>query len=279
MANPRTPQRLNELPARPSIARRRLAQLLALVAIMHTAYAARAADLPDTVARIKPSIVGVGTFLKTRNPSATFVGTGFAVGDGRHVITNAHVLPRELDAQKLESLIVLARVADNIEQRSAQIVGVAREHDLAVLRVDGAPLPALAFGNAASLREGQSLAFTGFPIGMVLGLHPATHRATLAAITPVARPGITARQLNPRTITRIRDDAYVVFQLDGTAYPGNSGSPLYDPGTGEVYGIINSVFIQGTRESAISRPSGITYAIPATHILDLLRRENVPGFQ
>ena len=67
-------------------------------------------------------------------------------------------------------------------------------------------------------------------------------------------------------ISRLRDSAYVIFQLDATAYPGNSGSPLYDAATGQVYGIINSVFIQGTREQAISRPSGITYAIPSIHI-------------
>jgi len=240
---------------------------------------AAAADLPDTVARIKPSIVGVGTFLKTRNPSAVFTGTGFAIGDGRHVVTNAHVLPRALDATKLESLIVLARVGDAIEQREARVVATAREHDLAVLAIDGEPLPAMQIADSGRLREGRSLAFTGFPIGMVLGLHPATHRATLAAITPVARPGITARQLTPRTISRIRDDAYLVFQLDATAYPGNSGSPLYDPHTGEVYGIINSVFIQGTREAAVSRPSGITYAIPSAYIHELLRGMRPPGPQ
>jgi S1-C subfamily serine protease len=80
-------------------------------------------------------------------------------------------------------------------------------------------------------------------------------------------------------IGRIRDSAYKVFQLDGTAYPGNSGSPLYDPDDGTVYGIINSVFVQGTRESAISRPSGISYAIPSRYIIELLRREKIPVFE
>jgi S1-C subfamily serine protease len=96
----------------------------------------------------------------------------------------------------------------------------------------------------------------------------------VAAITPVALPGITARQLTARTISRIRDSVYRVFQLDGTAYPGNSGSPLYDPDDGTVYGIINAVFVQGTREAAISRPSGITYAIPSRHIRELLPVSN-----
>jgi S1-C subfamily serine protease len=110
---------------------------------------------------------------------------------------------------------------------------------------------------------------------MVLGFHPATHRAMVAAITPIALPGLTAKQLTARSISRIRDSFYRVFQLDGTAYPGNSGSPLYDPDNGTVYGIINAVFVQGTREAAISRPSGITYAIPGQYIRDLLREAKI----
>ena len=153
-----------------------------------------------------------------------------------------------------------------------------KDYDLALMRIAGEPLPALALGDSAGVREGRMLAFTGFPIGMVLGFHPATHRGMVSAITPVALPGITAKDLNARMISRIRDSVYSVFQLDGTAYPGNSGSPLYDPADGTVYGVINSVFIQGTRESAISRPSGITYAIPGKHIIEMLRRHKVPGF-
>jgi S1-C subfamily serine protease len=101
----------------------------------------------------------------------------------------------------------------------------------------------------------------------------------VAAITPVALPGITAQNLTAKAISRIRDSAYRVFQLDGTAYPGNSGSPIYDPDDGTVYGIINSVFVQGTREAAISRPSGITYAIPGGYIQQLLQDAKVGGVQ
>ena len=36
--------------------------------------------------------------------------------------------------------------------------------------------------------------------------------------------------------------------------------------TGEVIGIINKVFVQGTKENAITDPSGITYAIPVRHV-------------
>jgi S1-C subfamily serine protease len=63
-----------------------------------------------------------------------------------------------------------------------------------------------------------------------------------------------------------------VFQLDATAYPGNSGSPLYDPDTGEVLGVVNMVFVKGTKESALTQPSGITYAVPSSHLEQLLKR-------
>jgi len=248
-------------------------RILLLVAILiGSPHALAANQLPEAVARIKPSIVGIGTFQQTRSPPTVFSGTGFAVADGRHIVTNAHVLPRTLATERKESLVVLVGGAEEAENRPAQIIAIDRGRDIALLQIEGSPLPALTIGNSSNVVEGQDLAFTGFPIGMALGLYPSTHRATLAALVPIARAGITAKQLNPRMIAQIRDSAYVVFQLDATAYPGNSGSPLYDPVTSEVYGIINSVFIQGTREQAITRPSGITYAIPSVHIRNLLNQ-------
>ena len=247
-----------------------------LVILVAPAYGA---ELAQTISRVKPSVVGVGSFIKTRSPSVQFVGTGFIVADGRHVITNAHAVSNPLDTERKETLIVLVSKDGEPQPREAELLALDKDHDLALLKFGGEALPAMKLGDSASVREGQMLAFTGFPIGMVLGFHAATHRGMVAAITPVALPGITARQLNAQMIGRIRDSAYKVFQLDGTAYPGNSGSPLYDPDDGTVYGIINSVFVQGTRESAISRPSGISYAIPSKYIIELLRREKIPVFE
>ena len=53
----------------------------------------------------------------------------------------------------------------------------------------------------------------------------------------------------------------------------SSGGPLFDPDSGEVLGVVNMVFIKGTRESALSNPSGISYAIPAKFVLQLLQRQ------
>jgi S1-C subfamily serine protease len=71
-------------------------------------------------------------------------------------------------------------------------------------------------------------------------------------------------------VRRLGAGAYRVFQLDAVAYPGNSGSPVYHPETGAVVAIVNSVFVKATKESLLAQPSGITYAIPAQKLQELL---------
>jgi S1-C subfamily serine protease len=234
---------------------------------------ASAADLPRTVSAVKPSIVGVGTYMKTRSPAVTFSGTGFAVDDGLSIITNAHVVPAILDSEKRETLGVVIARGTETEFREATVVNIDKVHDLALLRLTGAPLPALALGDDADAREGMDLAFTGFPLGMVLGLHHATHRATLAAITPIVMPSLSSRTLDAKMIAQLQRSPLQIYQLDGTAYPGNSGSPVYDPATGKVIAVINMTLIKGLKETAITSPSGISYAIPVRHVRDLLQRK------
>jgi S1-C subfamily serine protease len=228
-------------------------------------------NLPQTIGKIKPSIVGVGTYQQTRRPPAAFRGTGFVVADGRHVVTNAHVLPALLDTEKKEVLGVFVGQGETAQFRPARTVARDDERDLALLEIGGEALPAVSIGDSSAVREGQQVSFTGFPIGTVLGLYPVTHRATVSAITPIVIPARASSQLDIKMIKRIRAPLNV-FQLDGTAYPGNSGSPLFDPETGAVLGIINMVFVKGTKENVLSEPSGISYAIPGNHIGELLKR-------
>ena len=245
---------------------------LACLIVLHGRSAAT--DPVDVIQRIKGSIVAVGTYEKSRNPAFGFLGTGFAVGDGSLVATNAHVLPPVLDGERREALVLAvpgATPASPAQVRIAKTLAIDQEHDLALVRIEGPKLPALVLGDSSRVREGQSYLLTGFPIGAVLGLIPATHRAMVAALTPIAIPTSNARELEPRTIKRLATSPYPVMQLDGTAYPGNSGSPLYDPDTGEVIGIINMVFVKGTRETALTQPSGITYAIPVQPLKNLLQ--------
>jgi S1-C subfamily serine protease len=265
------PNRNKLLQSNKSSGRRRALALLALVAM---AGSAGAADLTATIPTVKRSVVGVGTFEPTRSPATVFVGTGFVVGDGLSVITNAHVVPDTLGAGgKVEQLGIVTADGAAVRFRPARLVARDAAHDLAHLRLSGAPLPALALGEADSIQEGQELAFTGYPLGMVLGLHAATNRATLAAITPIVMPSLSSRNLDARQIAALQRAQFDIYQLDGTAYPGNSGSPVYDPASGKVWGVINAVFVKGLKESAISNPSGITYAVPVKYVHALLQQQ------
>lgn len=234
-----------------------------------------AAEKFATIDRVRASVVAIGTLDRTRTPQFQFLGTGFVVGDGTFVVTNSHVLPPVLDPARRETIAVLLPgknkdAKENVEVREAKQVVVDPSTDLAVLKMNGAPLPALKLRDSDVVLEGQDVLFTGFPIGAVLGPFPATHRGMVSVVTPIAIPQGRAAELDPATVRRLTSGSFPVLQLDATAYPGSSGSPVYDPETGEVIGIINMVLVKGTKESALSQPSGITYAVPSKHLKSLL---------
>jgi S1-C subfamily serine protease len=257
----------------------RLNGLVVLLLTMQACSFARA-DIAQTIAQVKPSVLIVGTFKATGNPRFSLRGTGFVVPDGKLdvsnlFVTNAHVLVQVADAAADTALVVQVKGAKGEWQmRAVTVLDVDQVHDLALLRFEGAALPSLNVGDSATVREGQPVAFMGFPIGGALGFSPVTHRGFISSIAAVALPTPTAQQLNSKVIRSVRSGiSFDIFQLDGTAYPGNSGGPLFDPATGKVLGVLNMVFIKGTRESALTHPSGISYAIPSEHIKQLLLRQ------
>ncbi len=232
------------------------------------------AQLEETIIKIKPSIVGIGTYQKMKSPPLTLMGTGFVVSDGLHIVTNAHVIPETLNLEKMEKQVVITGHDSKPEIRDATVIAKDKDYDLALLKINGPALPALQLGSSNTVREGKRMAYTGFPIGMILGFYPVTHQATISSITPIIRPAHNTAQLDAKLIRQLQSP-FMVFQLDGVAYPGNSGSPLYDPDTGLVYGIINMVYVKGKKEAALSAPSGISYAIPGKYIVNLLRKSNL----
>jgi S1-C subfamily serine protease len=255
----------------------RRAVLAAAAAALAAGHAGRArADLARVIATVRASVLPVGTFNPTDNPRFGFRGTGFVVGDGTLVVTNAHVLPPEGSADAGKRVAVMtgrragATGGEVGEGRVATVALTDRTRDLALLKLEGPPLPALTLDDPGAVREGQSIALMGFPIGGALGFAPVTHRGIVASITTIALPAATAAQLDPRAISRLRDGNFEVLQLDATAYPGNSGGPVFDADTGRVLGVVNMVLVKGSRESALSNPTGITYAIPVRHVRALL---------
>lgn len=231
------------------------------------------AGLADIIQQVKPAIVGIGTYQATRAQPLVLGGTGFAVADGHHIVTNNHVVSKLLDVQNGERYVVFIGHGSRSKVYSVKKVGLDERHDLALLSFDGPALPALVMNSQGRVREGDTYAFTGFPIGAVLGLYPVTHTGIISAITPYVAPMSRGRQLSAHHIKQLRDTKpYNVYQLDAVAYPGNSGSPLYDIRRGEVIGVINSVLVKRTRESLLTAPSGISYAIPALYIKRLIDR-------
>ena len=248
--------------------------ILALLSLLIFSPLLSADSLPDVIDRIRGSIVGIGTAYPPRQPNrkgdaVSYHGTGFVVGNGMQIVTNAHVIPEKLDVDNNQSLAIFAGRGAKAKAHIARVVRMDKEHDLALLEIQGVALPAMQLGDSGSVREGQEVAFTGFPIGMVLGLYPVTHLGIVAAITPMARPVENARTMNAAQMKRLRN-LFDAFQLDATAYPGNSGSPVFEPDTGRVLGVINSVLVKESKESILQKPSGISYAIPAKYIQQLL---------
>jgi len=233
------------------------------------------AGLEELIVSAKPSVVAVGVFNPTGSPRFAFRGSGFVVGAGNFVVTNAHVLPEVIPPGGSEgSLVVVVPTQSGgsaTAGRGATLLGRDREHDLALLRIDGAPLPALALAEEPRAREGASVAIIGFPIGGALGFTPVTHRGIISSITAIALPAPGAQSLNAQAINRLRQGSFDIYQLDATAYPGNSGGPVLDVESGKVIAVINMVLVKGSKETAISHPSGISYAIPVRFVSELLK--------
>ncbi|MBI4696614.1 MAG: trypsin-like peptidase domain-containing protein [Gammaproteobacteria bacterium] len=231
-----------------------------------------AQDLTELVAAVTPAVVGVGSHQPLQQPPSRYRGTGFVVGDGNYCATNAHVVSAENDIRALmPGLAIFVPNAGHPETRVAHVVLRDEDHDLVLLRFEGAPLPALELGGAGTVRPGLGIALTGFPLGPHIGLIPATHVGIVSAVGPIATPVADGKQLDARQI-RLSREPFEIYQLDATAFPGNSGSPVYETAGGRVVGVVNKVFVGDVKEKAITAPSGITYAVPVAHLQALLRR-------
>lgn len=234
--------------------------------------------LPDLIDRSRSAVVAVGTFSATDSPRFGFRGTGFVVGDGRHIVTCAHVVPNPLEKELMITVPASANTSGQPQLRAVKLLRRDVPHDLAVLELsDGKPLTdvlqlAVAEDKQPAVREGAAVALMGYPIGTQLGVTMATHRGVVAALTTAAMPAPTSQSLDPRAVRQLREGPIEFLQLDITAYPGNSGGPLLDIRTGKVVGVVNMVVLKGTRESALTAPSGISYAVPVKYVASVLER-------
>ncbi|WP_293500267.1 serine protease [Roseateles sp.] len=229
------------------------------------------ANLPGLIARAKPAVVLVGSYGLLDAPRFGFRGTGFAVGDGMQIVTNAHVLPPLEQGRIDRSVAIQAWTPESgWLLRGARIAKVDASQDLALLRIDdGKPLPTLPLAEQEAV-EGEMIALIGFPIGGALGFSHVTHRGIVSARTAIVPPASGPQGLSERAVRQLRQGSFEVLQLDATAYPGNSGGPVINIATGAVVGVVSMVAVKAAHESALTAPSGISYAIPVGSVRSFL---------
>src|ERR1700677_4193001 len=90
-------------------------------------------------------------------------GTAFCVHPSGLFITNEHVIR---GAEKAEITLVLDSGLENQRILRARVVRVDKEHDLALLRAEGAEnLPSLSLGSVDGIAELMDVVAFGFPLG------------------------------------------------------------------------------------------------------------------
>ena len=121
-------------------------------------------------------------------------------------------------------------------------MGLDRETDIAVLKVEERGLPALELGDSESLRQGQLVMAFGSPLGL-------ENSASLGVVSAVAR------QLKP-------DDPMIYVQTDASINPGNSGGPLVDA-EGRMVGLNTMILSQsgGNEGIGFAAPSHIVRSV------------------
>jgi S1-C subfamily serine protease len=196
-----------------------------------------------------------------------FGASGFFLDDRGYFLTANHVIEAIEKRKRLPHLRVFMPTYKNRRGIPATVLARDPRHDFAVLKVKGDAFPAAKIGDSESVRAGQPIALMGFPLGFLLGLHPSTNAGIISNVSPIAIPAVNTQHLDAETIDALRHP-FDVFQLDATAYPGNSGGPLFDPRSGKVIGMVNRAFVRKTKEKVVA--SGISYAMPIHYAVPLI---------
>ncbi len=235
----------------------------------------REEPLVVAAAYAKDRVVSVGVYDRLKRPTLLYMGSGFFVGDGHHVATNAHVVDAVLKHSDAQHMRVFLKSDRAPHGRPAQVVAIDRLHDVAILKVAGRKSPTFSLDIKRPM-TGRGICVMGYPIGAILGFEPLFHDGTISAVVPAVKPMPRGVKLTERLKKHIQNP-YNMYQLNIIMYPGNSGSVLIDTRTRKAIGIINSVMGRGIREHLVSHPTGISYAIPSKWIKRLLLQQRIPS--
>lgn len=171
---------------------------------------------------------------ETRGSAATIVrqhtiGAGVVVDANGFIMTNAHVID---GARRIR---VALSLGGRFQRLEAKVIGVERQSDLALLKIEARDLPALRF-NTNQPQPGELVVAVGSPNGL-------ENSVSMGVISSAWR------QPDP-------DNPMVYLQTDAAINPGSSGGPLVDVG-GQIVGL-NTFIISKSGGS-----EGLGFAIPA----------------
>lgn len=197
--------------------------------------------IPDIVEQVSSGVLGVINYGYVNQFGGTYVeqssGSAFLISTDGYIITNAHVVE---DSDALAVTFV-----DGTEQE-AELIGLDKTLDIAVLKVEDTALPALKLGDSDAVRVGEFTIAIGDPTGR-----------ELAGTTTFGIISATARDVN------IEGRTNTYLQTDAAVNPGNSGGPLLNM-AGEVIGITSAKTVTASYDeygNAISA-EGLGFAIP-----------------
>lgn len=146
------------------------------------------------------------------DPAGERTGTGFVVREDGIVLTNDHVVQ--------EATEVTVTLADG-RTLAGRVAARDPEHDLAVIKVDAAGLPAVTLGDSDDVVVGETVVAIGYALSLsggptvTSGIISSLQR-TIQVQDPSAGPGSGPG-------VRTYPD---VLQTDAALNPGNSGGPL-----------------------------------------------------
>jgi putative serine protease PepD len=190
--------------------------------------AAAQGSITAAAASVLPGVVSVRAGRGT--------GSGFAIDQEGHVVTNAHVV---------EGVSDVSLVLSSGRRVDAEIIGTDEDNDLAVLQVSAADaegLRALTLGRSAQLQVGDPVLAVGSP----LGLEGTVTAGIVSAVDRQARFGDNGNRQS-------------AIQTDAAINPGNSGGPLVNS-AGQVVGVNTAIATLGS--TSRSGNIGIGFAIP-----------------
>lgn len=162
-------------------------------------------------------------------------GSAFVWNKEGHIVTNFHVIK---DGQKAQVIL------SDQSTWPAEIVGIAPDKDLAVLKINAPAdrLHPIEIGTSSDLNVGQFVYAIGNPFGL-------DHTLTTGVISALGR------EIQSLTGLPIRD----AIQTDAAINPGNSGGPLLDS-SGKLIGVNTQIY------STSGASAGIGFAIPVDEV-------------